>query len=144
MILGINHVNLSVFDMDRSFYFYTEILGFKPLCKSEGSTYLVAGERDDPRHLWVSLDLDRLKIRIPSPCNTHMAFSVAPSDFDTMAKRIIDSGAILFKENTSPGQSLYFQDPDAHKLEIHAGTLQDRLLAKRKDAGNWKNVQWFV
>lgn len=144
MISGINHVNLSVTHMDRSFNFYTEILGFKPLCKSEGSAYLLAGEMGDPRQLWVSLDLDRLKKRIPSPCNTHLAFSVSVSDFDKIAKKIIESGAILFKENTSPGQSLYFLDPDEHKLEIHVGTLQERLLLKRKDPGNWKNTQWFI
>lgn len=31
MITGINHINISVQDIDISFKFYKEIMGFKPL-----------------------------------------------------------------------------------------------------------------
>ena len=54
---GINHINISVADVDGSFLFYKDILGFKPLCKSEGSAYFLAGNHDDPGCLWFSLDL---------------------------------------------------------------------------------------
>ncbi len=53
MINGINHINIAVSDIEKSFLFYKDILGFKPLCKSEGSAYFLAGD------LWFSLDLDR-------------------------------------------------------------------------------------
>lgn len=47
MINGINHINIAVSDIERSFLFYKDILGFKPLCKSEGSAYFLAGNPDD-------------------------------------------------------------------------------------------------
>jgi DUF1016 N-terminal domain len=53
-------------------------------------------------------------------------------------------GAKVFKYNTSPGQSLYFLDPDDHKLEIHVGNWKSRIDAKKANPGNWKNVEWFV
>jgi len=144
MITGINHINIAVRDIDRSFAFYKDVLGFMPLCKSEGSAYFLAGKPDEPECLWFSLDLDRQKMRKPSPCNSHIAFSVAPEDFEAMSARILASGASIFKENTSPGESLYFLDPDGHKLEIHAGTWQERIAFRKKSPGNWKNVEWFV
>ncbi len=117
MINGINHINISVADIERSFLFYKNILEFKPLCKSEGSAYFLVGSPDDPGCLWFSLDLDRNASRKPSPCNTHFAFSVDDKDFEALCQRITQSGAKVFKDNTSPGKSLYFLDPDDHKCE---------------------------
>ena len=47
MIIGINHINISVTDIARSFSFYKDVLGFKPLCKSEDSAYFF-GDPDTP------------------------------------------------------------------------------------------------
>lgn len=144
MILGVNHINIAVSDIDRSFSFYKDVMGFTPLCKSEGSAYFIAGSPGENGCLWVSLDLDRHKLRHPSPCNTHTAFSVMSKEFETIKNRIIASGAIIYKENTSPGDSLYFLDPDQHKLEIHTGDWKERLAAKKQNPGDWKNVEWFI
>jgi hypothetical protein len=65
-------------------------------------------------------------------------------DFDSLSQRIVKSGAKIFKDNTSPGESLYFLDSDDHKIEIHVGNCQDRIRAKKENQGNWKNVEWFV
>ena len=92
----------------------------------------------------VFLDLDRNPVRVPSPCNSHIGFSVSPNDFPKMSTRIIASGAPLFKENISPGESLYFLDPDAHKLEIHVGDWRTRIAVKKANPGNWKSVEWLV
>lgn len=144
MITGINHINIAVKNIDRSFAFYKDVLGFKPLVKSEGSAYLLAGNPEGEEGLWLSLDLDRENMRSPSPCNTHIAFSVMPDMFEEMKNRIISSGATIYKENTSPGESLYFLDPDQHKIEIHTGNWQERLIAKKQNPGAWKNVEWLV
>jgi catechol 2,3-dioxygenase-like lactoylglutathione lyase family enzyme len=144
MITGINHINIAVKDIARSFTFYKEVLGFKPLCRSEGSAYFLVGTPDTLGCLWFSLDLDRDHVRLPSPCNSHIAFSVCAQEFAPLSARILKAGAPIFKDNSSPGQSLYFLDPDAHKLEIHVGDWRTRIAAKKANQGNWKNVEWFI
>lgn len=145
MIRGLNHITLAVQNIERSFAFYRDILGLKPLVKWERGAYFLVGERDDNNPgsgVWFCLNADVQ--RHAQPCYTHYAFSVSVDDFKKMEAKIINSGATVFKENTSPGTSLYFLDPDGHKLEIHVGTFQDRIVAKKESPGDWKNVEWFV
>ena len=144
MITGLNHITLAVQNIEISFQFYKDVLGFTPICKWEGSTYFIVGELSDPNALWFCLDLDRKQLYKPSLCSTHYAFSVSLHDFEKISARIMESGAMLFKENTSPGKSLYFFDPDGHKLEIHVGDWRSLVAAKKENLGNWKNVEWFV
>ena len=59
----------------------------------------------------------------------HTAFDIAPEEFEAFTERVISSGATVFKENKSEGNSLYILDPDGHKLEIHSGSLTSRLEA---------------
>jgi catechol 2,3-dioxygenase-like lactoylglutathione lyase family enzyme len=135
MIKGMNHITLAVTDIDSSFVFYNEILGLKPLCRwDKGAYFLIDG-------FWFCLNVDDL--RLPNQCYTHYAFSVNKNDFEPMSLRIIASGAFIFKENTSPGASLYFLDPDGHKLEIHVGDWKSRLIAKKQDLELWKDIIWF-
>lgn len=144
MINGLNHITLAVKNVDVSFRFYKNVMGFTPICKWEGCAYFVVGDLNDPKALWFCLDYDRKGVRVLSPCSTHYAFSVSAEDFDKMSERIMESGAICFKENTSPGKSFYFLDPDGHKLEIHAGDWRSRVAAKKEDSGKWTDVEWFV
>jgi catechol 2,3-dioxygenase-like lactoylglutathione lyase family enzyme len=136
MITGLNHVTLAVKDVETSFRFYREVLGFKPLCKWDAGAYFLVGE------FWFCLNADQS--RVPNPCYTHYAFSVSEEDFEAMSRRIQDAGAQIFKDNTSPGNSLYFLDPDGHKLEIHTGSWQSRVEIKKLDFGSWKQLTWFV
>lgn len=140
MIAGINHITLAVKDIEKSFAFYKMILGFKPLVKWDKGAYFLAGEGDNS--LWFCLNAD--ENRVPNSCYTHYAFSVSGGDFDLVVARIKNAGISLFKENTSPGDSLYFLDPDGHKLEIHTGSCDERIFAKKENPGDWKNVEWFV
>ncbi|MBS0289024.1 MAG: VOC family protein [Proteobacteria bacterium] len=144
MIIGVNHVTLAIRDIKKSFKFYTEVLGLKPLVKWDKGAYFLIGNSDvtSQSGFWFCLNVDEK--REPNPCYTHYAFSVLATDFDKVAAKVVASGAPLFKENTSPGVSLYFLDPDGHKLEIHVGNPQERVTAKKAHIGNWKNVEWFV
>jgi catechol 2,3-dioxygenase-like lactoylglutathione lyase family enzyme len=135
-IKSINHITLACIDVDRSFAFYRDVLGFRPLVKWDKGAYFLVGE------LWFCLNVDAS--RTPNLCYTHYAFSVSAHDFQHMSEKIAQSGAYIFKENTSPGESLYFLDPDGHKLEIHVENWQSRIEAKKENRGVWKDVEWFV
>ena len=136
MIVGMNHITLAVRDIQRSFIFYRDVIGLKPLCKWHKGAYFLVGD------FWFCLNTD-LKRR-PSPCYTHYAFSVDKAHFSSVKLHLLDSGVNVFKDNTSPGESFYFLDPDGHKLEIHAENWKERLLSKKKDKGLWKELEWFI
>ncbi len=123
LITGINHITLAVSDLDRSFEFYTEVVGLKPVAKWVRGAYLVAGDH------WVCLSVDPSTRRGPQPETTHIAFSVPAEDHAECAERVLAHGVSVWKENQSEGPSLYFLDPDGHKLELHAGDLKSRLAA---------------
>ena len=131
-----NHITLAVKNIDTSFAFYHDILGLKPMVKWDKGAYFLAGD------FWFCLNVDEK--RLSNPCYTHYAFSVTKEEFAKMSDAIIRRGTEIFKDNKSPGESLYFLDPDGHKLEIHVGNWKTRLDAKKTDIGSWRDVEWFV
>ncbi len=136
MIFGMNHLTLAVSNIDRSFTFYKDILGLRPLCKWDKGAYFLIGD------FWFCLNLDDK--RVVNPCYTHYAFSVSNQNFPLLRQKLIDSEVVIFKENVSPGDSLYFLDPDGHKLELHVGNWQSRIQAKKENADTWKNIEWYI
>jgi glutathione S-transferase fosA5 len=123
MIKGINHITLAAKDLGLSFRFYTEVLGFRPLALWNKGAYLLAGNS------WLCLALDNKTRTGPLEEYTHTAFTVSIEHFEELSKRIIGSGAVIWHQDLSEGKSLYFLDPDAHKLEIHIGDWQSRLAS---------------
>lgn len=129
------HITLATIDIEKSFHFYRDILGLKPLCRWDKGAYFLVGD------FWFCLNVDFK--RQPNPCYTHYAFSVSIADFSAMSQRIIQSRVKVFKDNTSPGDSLYFLDSDQHKLKIHASNWQERIATKKANPNAWKNIEWF-
>lgn len=125
MIQGINHITLSVRSLGDSFTFYEKVLGFKPLMKKAKSAYFLAGD------LWFCIEEDPTVRTQALPEYTHIAFSVAQKNFSLISKRIENSGAHIFKGNKSEGDSIYFLDPNGHKLEVHVGDVNSRLARYR-------------
>lgn len=138
MIAGLNHITLAVTNLEKSFSFYRDLLGFKPLVKWDRGAYFLIGKNN----LWFCLNVDEK--RKPHDCYTHYAFTIAEKDFEKMKIKLLEKGVLSFQENSSPGKSFYFLDPDGHKLEIHLGNARDRLAVKKNDAGAWKDVEWFL
>lgn len=132
---GINHVTFSVRDIGESFDFYTRVLGMRPLARWPRGAYLMAGDT------WIAL-LEGRKTRLsPLPEYTHVAFSVSSEEFGALSERIRLAGAAIWQENRSEGASLYFLDPNGHKLEIHAGDIHTRLASARKNP--WEGLEIF-
>ena len=138
MLTGINHLTLSVANLERSFAFYRDVLNLTPLCRWQNGAYFLAG--DD----WVCLSLKPEYQPNSHPDYTHYAFSVQEDNFQTACQLIIASGVEQFQENSSEGDSLYFCDPDGHRLEIHVGDWQTRIAAKKVNLGSWQDVEFFV
>jgi catechol 2,3-dioxygenase-like lactoylglutathione lyase family enzyme len=136
MITGINHITLSISDVERSFAFYTNILGFRAVAKWPKGAYLLAGDT------WIAIVADQRVRQAKLPEYTHIAFSVAARDFATLSERIRQSGAEIWQDNWTEGQSLYFVDPDGHKLEIHASDLETRIKTAR--ANPWEGLEFYI
>lgn len=122
-ITGVNHVTLAVTDLPRSVWFYSEILGGTLKADWSRGAYVELG------NLWLCLSLTEQQI-VARNDDTHLAFSCADGDFASLASHIHDH-AELWRDNSSEGASLYFLDPDGHKLELHQGNLETRLAHYR-------------
>ena len=135
MISGVNHITLSVRNLEKSFDFYTTILGCQPIAKWKKGAYLLAGE------FWLCLSVDELTLSHPSQEYTHIAFSVPIQDFDKSKERLIAAGVQQWKENSSEGESIYILDPDNHKLELHVGNLWSRIAATKDNP--YEGMEFF-
>jgi catechol 2,3-dioxygenase-like lactoylglutathione lyase family enzyme len=136
MITGINHIALAVNDLETSYTFYVDVLGCRPVAKWPQGAYLLAGS------IWLGLVKDENVIEKPLPEYTHLCFSVEPKKFEHLAGKIKAAGSEIWQENTTEGESLYFLDPNGHKLEIHATGLKQRLEYARENP--WQGLELFV
>ena len=132
MIRGLNHITIAVSDLDKSFRFYTQLLGFKPHARWDAGAYLSLGD------LWLCLSCDTAT---PSQDYSHIALDCAADNSNTITARLRETKVIEWKKNTSEGESLYFLDPDGHKLEVHCGSLQSRLASLKEKP--YKGLVWF-
>lgn len=121
MIDGINHITLAVSDIKKSLSFYKDALGLTCVHQWDKGAYLLAGA------FWIALNVEDVSQLSPKTDYTHLAFDLPRDKFDAMVARLESAGVSPFKDNSSPGESFYFTDPDGHKLEIHHNTLVDRL-----------------
>ena len=136
MITGINHITLAVKNLEESFKFYQEILGFKPLAKWKKGAYFLAGD------LWFCLIQDENTNIVPQKEYTHIAFTVSEQDFEKISDRIKGSQTQIWQDNTSEGASLYFTDPNHHRLEIHVSDLATRIKVAKEHP--WEGLEFFV
>ena len=126
MLTGLNHLTLSVRDLARCIASFRDLLGLRLHARWDRGAYLSAGD------LWLCLSLDGPHAAaLVSPAYPHYAFSISPEDFAAFAARLRAAGVPEWQHNRSAGDSLYFLDPDGHRLEAHAGSLAQRLAACR-------------
>ena len=128
-VLGIDHVAISVADLERSLKFYTEVLGLRVSPREHqkpgieyfldcGSSLigLIQGEKDGQKHMLQDGGLG----------GNHVSFRVPTKDFDRYHEELKTLGVtITYQKKREKSWSLYFLDPDGNKLEITAWPLED-------------------
>jgi catechol 2,3-dioxygenase-like lactoylglutathione lyase family enzyme len=135
MITGINHITLAVRDIELSFTFYNDIMGLKPLARWPQGAYFLAGD------VWLALVVDPHTRTETLPEYTHLAFSISPEDLPQFCQKIKAANIEIWQDNKTEGDSLYFVDPNGHKLEIHVSNLDTRLKTAKADP--WPGLEFF-
>ncbi len=126
-VQGLNHITFSVSEIERSLAFYQRALKAKLLFREGATAYLDLGG------VWIALNEQRdTPPNERSRAYTHVAFTISPADGEDWEARLTKQGvSILPGRARTPeeGLSLYFTDPDGHLLELHTGSLAQRLSA---------------
>lgn len=133
MSSGLNHITLTCRNLDQSLTFYTQILGMTAHVRWRKGAYLSLGS------LWFCLNLGHAQ---PASDYSHIAFHWDPADLTNLKHRLSNAGARFWQDNQSEGDSLYFEDPDGHKLEAHVGDLSSRLQALAK--APYQDLVWLT
>lgn len=115
---GIDHVAMSVSDMERSAQWYTEVLGFKrlfdgmwdgiPVFIGKGTTAL-------------ALFPARGKSKTSDPADIrmlHLALRANRKNFLAAQNELKERGIKFEFQDHEISHSIYFRDPDGHRLEI--------------------------
>ncbi len=123
---GINHFALNVRNMDRAEEFYTGILGFPVITRTETRAGLKHVEVDAGNvaiALFESpeLDLTAAQKTMTEDGYLHFAFGAPYDRFDATLQALKEGGVDMDGEprDWGNGISIYFRDPDGHQIEIH-------------------------
>ncbi|MFL6543432.1 MAG: VOC family protein [Chthoniobacterales bacterium] len=111
---GLDHVAIAVFDVEKSADWYVDVLGFERQHPGLwGGTPVFVGNA----HASVALFPNRDK-RHGSGTFRHFAFRTSGDDFEA-AQRELKTRAIDCEfEDHEITHSIYFHDPDGHKIEV--------------------------
>jgi catechol 2,3-dioxygenase-like lactoylglutathione lyase family enzyme len=135
MIEGLSHITFLVRDLDRMEQILTTVFDAQKIYDSGDVTFSLSKERFfDIGGVWVATMEGE---PLAQKTYNHIAFKMAPEDFDDRLQRIKSLG-LEVKEGRSrvegEGHSIYFYDDDNHMFELHSGTLDERLRRYAKAA----------
>lgn len=125
MIQSINHITYSVSDLSHSIQFYKKVLQGDLLVSGGKTAYFILGG------VWLALneekDIPRNEIQFSY---THLASTIEEDEFEEWYEWLKQNHVNILDgrdRNIKDKKSVYFTDPDGHKLELHTGSLKDRL-----------------
>lgn len=117
---GIDHIALSVRDVERSAKWYVDVLGFEP--RYEGvwngiPTFI--GKGTTAIALFPPRARDSAAVPDPRPIQMlHFAMRADRSNFLAAQRELKERGIDFEFQDHEISHSIYFSDPDGHELEI--------------------------
>ena len=119
---GINHFALNVRNMERAEAFYTGILGFPVINRTETRGGLKHVEVDAGNVAIALIESPELDLTAAQKIMTddgylHYAYSAPADRMDDIVQALKDSSVKMDGEPRN--HSVYFFDPDGHQIEIH-------------------------
>lgn len=131
----LEHVNLTVTDLERSIAFYARLFDFKVRWRGETSDGKAAAHVGDDQDY---LALFQARAATPRPREedydavgfNHFGFVV--DDLDDLKRRLDAMGvAIRSEQRYDPGRHLYFRDPDGFEIEaVQYASGESRVSAE--------------
>ena len=130
---GLSHITFVAADLDRMQQVLEEVLEARCVYDSGAAQFSIAEERFFVvGEVWVAvMKGDPLGERTYN----HVAFKIEEDDFEERLARIKALGLEIKPPRDrveGEGRSIYFYSPDGHLLELHTGTLDDRLARYAK------------
>jgi catechol 2,3-dioxygenase-like lactoylglutathione lyase family enzyme len=116
---GVLHFTIPVKNLDRSEKFYSELLGFKKIGRTDRIVFMRAG--DDYFNLTFSEN--PITLNAAGRHEIHSAFRVTPQTYEQVRKTLPEQGIEIFKEEDRRvgvfvGRSAYIRDPDGNVIEF--------------------------
>jgi catechol-2,3-dioxygenase len=110
---GLDHVALAVSDLDRAETFYHEVLGLDRVIPEWDPPRVMASEGSG-----VALFPDGGDVPDAPPRILHVAFRVDREAFEAAQTELSDRGIDTSFSDHGASHSIYFEDPDGHRLEL--------------------------
>lgn len=118
--MRLEHVNLTVSDLDRSVAFYSDLLDLTVRWQGafeNGRRAAHVGDDGAYLALFETIDQGAVRENYTTPGYNHMGFVV--DDLDDAAERLKKLGADFGEiQDYEPGRRLYCYDPAGHEVEL--------------------------
>lgn len=133
MIESISHITFIVENVKRSAELFRSVFNAEEIYDSSEMNFSVAYEK------YFLIGGSWIAIMEGEPLSertyNHVAFKISESDIDDCINKIQKLGLEVFEGRPrieGESRSVYFYDYDNHLLELHTGTLNDRLSSYKK------------
>lgn len=131
---GIDHVALSVRDVERSVKWYVDLLGFERLYDGmwDGVPTFIGKGKTALALFPVRETESRAAPRRASITMLHLALGTGRVNFIRAQEELKARGIIFQFQDHGISHSIYFRDPDGHELELTTYELEGRAPARQQ------------